>query len=254
MPRLNADDWLDILSNKHRRRILRLCSMRPCYAQEIAKLLNLTPAAVIKHLQVLEERNLVVKREEVRSEGGRNIQYYFAPFRPRFDFNLASNDLVEIDIEDESDKSVPEAHSRDKLLVRENFTEDAIHSIKQNYKTLIELEKEKREAFRKLRMIQKEEEHFFRAIQSQNDSQSRILFRIIRFLLDRYGHGDSFTHNDLMYGLGLDLASVEEIIQLLASDLQIITKSDSDSESTLPEWKLTEQLMGLRGHHKHDYI
>lgn len=107
MPRLNADDWLDILSNKYRRRILRLCSMRPCYPQEISKLLNLTPAAVSKHLQELEKRNLVVRREEVRSEGGRNIQYYYAPFRPRFNFNMASNDLIDIEITDESENSVP---------------------------------------------------------------------------------------------------------------------------------------------------
>ncbi len=251
MPRLNADDWFNVLSNKHRRRILRLCSTRPCYPQEISKILDLTPAAVIKHLQVLEEKKLIVKREETRPEGGRKIQYYFAPLRRRFDFNLASNDLVEIEIEDESEeKGVPEAHSRDKLLIRDNFTEDAINLIKQNYETLLQLESEKREAFRKLRLSQKEEEHFFRVIQSKNDSQNRILFRIIRFLLDRYGQGDSFTHKDLMHGLGLDLASVEEIIQLLASDLQIITKIKSESETTLPEWKLNL----FEGNTKHDYV
>ena len=250
MPRLNADDWLDILSNKHRRRILRLCSMRPCYPQEISKLLNLTPAAVIKHLQELEKKNLVVKREEVRSEGGRNIQYYYVPFRPRFNFNLASEDLVDIEITDESDKNVPETHSRDKLLIRDNFNESSINSLKGNYKIFVQYEKEKIEAFKKLRQAQFEEEHFFRNVQTKNTSQGRLLFRIIRFLLDRYGFNNSFTHKDLMDGLGIDLESVEEIIQILASDLQIISKITSEKESTLPEWK----LQSIEIDEKHDYL
>ena len=250
MPRLNADDWLDILSNKYRRRILRLCSMRPCYPQEISKLLNLTPTAVIKHLQELEKRNLVVKREEVRSEGGRNIQYYYVPFRPRFNFNLASNDLVDIEITDESDKNVPETHSRDKLLIRDNFNENQITSFRENYKILVQHEKEKIEAFNRLRQAQFEEEHFFRNIQGKNSSQGRLLFRIIRFLLDRYGFNNPFTHKDLMEGLGINLESVEEIIQLLANELKIISENKSDTESTLPKWN----LISIEQKNKHDYL
>lgn len=239
MPRLNADDWLDILSNRYRRRILRLCSIRPCYPQEIAEILKITPAAVIKHLAELEKRNLVVKREEVRSEGGRNIQYYYVPFRPRFNFNLASNDLIDIEIEDDSDKSVPKTHSRDKILSRDNFTENDLQNLKENYKILVKHEQEKVEAFKKLRQMQYEQERFFRDVQSKNSSQERLLFKIIRFLLDRYRFDNSFTHKDLMDALGIDLESVEEIIQILANDLQVISKISKDTDSSLPTWTLS---------------
>lgn len=69
-------------------------------------------------------------------------------------------------------------------------------------------------------------------------------------MFDRYGFRSSFTHKDLMEGLGIDLESVEEIIQILSSDLQIISKLSSESESTLPEWKLNS----FEGIEKHDYI
>jgi predicted transcriptional regulator len=235
MRRLNADEWLDVLSNKHRRKILRLCSIRPCYPQEISRLLDLTPTAVIKHLQELEKNNLIVKREETRSEGGRPIQYYHVPFRPRFNFNLASKDLIDIEIVDETDKSVPETHSRNKLLDRESF-KDEIGSIKSNYKILINHEKEKIEAFRKLRKLQHEQERFFKTIQSKNSSQQQILFKIIRFLIDRFGFDKTFSHQDIMDGLGIDLDSAEEIIQILSIDLDIISKTSSKTESSLPLW------------------
>ena len=124
---------------------------------------------------------MVVKREEFRSEGGRNIQYYYVPFRPRFNFNLASNDLIDIEIVDDSDKSVPKTHSRDKILSRANFNENGLQNIKENYKILIMHEQEKIEAIRKLRQAQFEQEHFFRNVQSKNGSQERLLFKIIRF-------------------------------------------------------------------------
>ena len=90
-------------------------------------------------------------------------------------------------------------------------------------------EQDKVEAFRKLRQIQFEEGHFFRNIQVKNSSQQRILFKIIRFLLERYGLKTPFTNQDLEVGLGIDENSVKEIIQLLSEDVQIITKDSPDS-------------------------
>ncbi len=238
MPPLNVDDWLDILSNRYRRKILRLCSIRPCYAQEIARLLDLTPAAVIKHIQELEKRNLIVKREEPRSEGGKNIQYYYVPFRPRFNFNLASNDLIEIEISDESDKTVPETHSRSKLVSRNTFNNDEITSMKKNFEILVKYEKEKLDVFAKLQKIQFEQEHHFRSMQLKSNSHQRILYKIVRFLIDRYGFTKSFSNHDLMEGLGIDNDSVDEIIQILAIDLNIIKEILPGSESSVQMWKL----------------
>ena len=226
---LKVDDWFFILNNKYRRQIFRLCSIRPCYPQQIADILHLSPSIVSKHIQELEKRKFIVKREESRSEGGRNLQYYFVPFRPRFNFNLASDDLIDIEIVDESEKSVPETHSRKKLISINSFNDNEINSIKENFKILAQHEHDKLDAVRKLRQVQHDQEHFFKNIQSKNSSQQRILFKIIRYLLDQYGFIKSFSYQDLEFGLGIDLDSVKEIIQLLSEESQIITKVSSES-------------------------
>jgi len=219
---LNADDWFFILSNKHRRQIMRLCSIRPCYPQEISKLLNISPPLVIKHIQELEKRNIIVKREETRVEGGRNIQYYFVPFRPRFNFSLANDDLVEIDIIDESEKEVPHTPSRKKLIDIESIDENEQEKMKENFKKFIDLEHERIEIHQKLAELHNKQKFFFKSIKTES-SQQQLLLKIIRFLLDRYGFTNEFSREDLIMGLGIDDESVNEIIQVLHHKLQIIS-------------------------------
>ena len=49
MPKPKPEDFLNLLGNKHRRRIIQLCSIRPLYPQKIAEILGITVPAVIKH-------------------------------------------------------------------------------------------------------------------------------------------------------------------------------------------------------------
>jgi ArsR family transcriptional regulator len=52
-------EFLDILGNENRRRILQLLSFRPFYFNEMAKRLDVGPKAVIDHLEMLEKAGLI---------------------------------------------------------------------------------------------------------------------------------------------------------------------------------------------------
>jgi ArsR family transcriptional regulator len=56
---MDAAQLLDILGNRNRRRILQLLSHRPHYVSEISERLGVGPKAVIDHLSLLEDADLV---------------------------------------------------------------------------------------------------------------------------------------------------------------------------------------------------
>lgn len=75
MKEMDIDTILDLLSNKHRREILRLLSIEDRYAYELAKILNITPRAVSNHLMMLADNGLITS--EKRSSGiGPDREYY----------------------------------------------------------------------------------------------------------------------------------------------------------------------------------
>jgi len=63
---MDSAEFLDILGNANRRRILRLLSERPCYVTEISEFLGVSPKAVIDHLRKLEDAGLVESRTDDR--------------------------------------------------------------------------------------------------------------------------------------------------------------------------------------------
>jgi len=63
---MDSAEFLDILGNANRRRILRLLSQRPCYVTEISEYLGVSPKAVIDHLRKLEDAGLVESRTDDR--------------------------------------------------------------------------------------------------------------------------------------------------------------------------------------------
>ncbi|MFB6110521.1 MAG: ArsR family transcriptional regulator [Halodesulfurarchaeum sp.] len=56
---MDSGALLDLLGNENRRRILRLLARKPSYVTEISEYLDVSPKAVIDHLQRLEEAGLV---------------------------------------------------------------------------------------------------------------------------------------------------------------------------------------------------
>jgi len=71
---MESAELLDLLGNENRRRILRLLSRKPCYVTEIGDYLDVSPKAVIDHLEKLEEAGIV----ESRSDGSRRKYFNIA--------------------------------------------------------------------------------------------------------------------------------------------------------------------------------
>lgn len=63
---MNSSDFLNALGNENRRKILDLLSQKPCYLTEIGEELDLSPKAVIDHLNVLEDLGIVDSQENDR--------------------------------------------------------------------------------------------------------------------------------------------------------------------------------------------
>ncbi len=71
---MESAELLDLLGNENRRRILRLLSRKPCYVTEIGEYLDVSPKAVIDHLEKLEEAGIV----ESRTDGSRRKYFNIA--------------------------------------------------------------------------------------------------------------------------------------------------------------------------------
>lgn len=63
---MDSAEFLDLLGNGNRRRILRLLARKPCYVTEISEQLGVSPKAVIDHLGKLEEAGLIESRTDDR--------------------------------------------------------------------------------------------------------------------------------------------------------------------------------------------
>jgi ArsR family transcriptional regulator len=63
---MDSAEFLDLLGNANRRRILRLLAQKPCYVTEISEQLGVSPKAVIDHLKKLEDAGLVESRTDDR--------------------------------------------------------------------------------------------------------------------------------------------------------------------------------------------
>lgn len=63
---MDSAEFLDLLGNENRRRILQLLARKPCYVTEISEFLGVSPKAVIDHLRKLEDAGLIDSRTDDR--------------------------------------------------------------------------------------------------------------------------------------------------------------------------------------------
>lgn len=73
---MNLEELLAILGNKTRLKILEMLSEEPRYPLEIARELNLTEPAVLKHLTILERSGLIASFKKSTSLGAPRKYYY----------------------------------------------------------------------------------------------------------------------------------------------------------------------------------
>lgn len=57
----------DIVGNECRRRILQLLVLEPHYVSQLSKLLNKSQPAILKHMKILEDKELVIRQKEPAS-------------------------------------------------------------------------------------------------------------------------------------------------------------------------------------------
>jgi ArsR family transcriptional regulator len=90
---------LDILGNRNRRRIIELLRQKPCFVTEISDTLELSPKAVIDHLQMME-------REEILSfeMDERRRKYYYLANDILINVSLKGLRIVSIPIPDETEQ------------------------------------------------------------------------------------------------------------------------------------------------------
>jgi ArsR family transcriptional regulator len=88
---------LDILGNRNRRRIIILLRQKPCFVTEISETLEISPKAVIDHLQLME-------REEILScqLDDRRRKYYYLANDILVDVSLKNLQIVMTREEDET--------------------------------------------------------------------------------------------------------------------------------------------------------
>ncbi len=96
---------LDILGNKNRRRIIDLLRVKPCYVTEISQRLIVSPKAVIDHLQMLEQADIL----KFRLDKHRRKYYYL------------SNDIsITVDLKRREQAIVP-IHQVENLILHDNL-------------------------------------------------------------------------------------------------------------------------------------
>ena len=82
---------LDVLGNRNRRRIIGLLREKPCFVTEISERLEISPKAVVEHLQYMERENVLLWRTDERRR-----KYYY----------LSRNISVKIDVGDDTSMGV----------------------------------------------------------------------------------------------------------------------------------------------------
>jgi len=81
---MDSAEFLDLLGNENRRRILQLLARKPCYVTEISEYLGVSPKAVIDHLRKLEDAGLVESRTDSRRR-----KYFSIDRHVRLEVNLS---------------------------------------------------------------------------------------------------------------------------------------------------------------------
>ena len=60
---VNLDDVFEALASKHRREIIYALSLQPCSISQIAAMRNLSLPAIYKHIKVLEQGDLIIRKK-----------------------------------------------------------------------------------------------------------------------------------------------------------------------------------------------
>ena len=97
MNQKNRSDLFEIVGNDARRKILRLLVLEPHYVSQLSKLLGISQPAILKHMKILEEKGLVIRKVQQASESNKGPDRHFFSINKSFAimFSLSPYNLRE---------------------------------------------------------------------------------------------------------------------------------------------------------------
>ena len=115
----DKSDLFEIVGNEVRRKILRLLVLEPHYVSQLSKLLDKSQPAILKHMKILEDRGIVVRKVEQASESNKGPDRHFFSINKSFTimYSLSPHNVREnvwntdIDVSEE-DNSLEEVKQR----------------------------------------------------------------------------------------------------------------------------------------------
>ena len=194
----DLDNLLDILGNSYRRQMLRLLSARKLYPQQLAEILGITPSAVIKHLKVMEEADVVKKEEEKRIKGGRPLQYYYVDKNIAFSFEMFNPSFFRIDILD-----TEEFRESDNILRQP--VKNKLEQIHENFKEILQYQQELQEIEERRIEILRRREHLYEQLRDYINGEFENAERVVstfRVMLELKG-SEPFSRQELEKEQGL---------------------------------------------------
>jgi len=215
---MDSAEFLDILGNANRRRILRLLAERPCYVTEISEFLGVSPKAVIDHLEKLEAAGLVESRTDSRRRKyfsiARHVRlevtvspYEFGtksayPASSRLDITSCRQLSIELEHDPEAtDSSVTASEVEPDDVV--SLTE-ALHDVEQLENELSLAQRWVQGKLTELR------EHLESAL---DDEQSRLLADLLLALADEPAELDALSR-----AVGAPPGVIDELLEKLLND------------------------------------
>ncbi|OLS22908.1 MAG: hypothetical protein HeimC3_28510 [Candidatus Heimdallarchaeota archaeon LC_3] len=200
---LDPEEFLNLLGNTYRRQIIKLLSSRKLYPQQISEILGITPSAVKKSLNILEEAGLVIKKEVDRgSSGGRPLQFFSVEKNFSFSFDMFNPSLIRIValVPDESN-ILKRRIKHPKEQIYENFQE-----ILKIQDELLEIEQERLERLKK-------REHLYEFLRDiSKDLFPSNFVNIFRSMLELKGN-QWFSRQDIEQEHGIKSEETSRILK-----------------------------------------
>jgi predicted transcriptional regulator len=252
MAKNEESNWLDLLGNPYRRRILQLLAFRPMYSEELARHVGISPRAIHKHLDRLLARDIVKKKEVARNKthetAGRNLVYFLLPKKAFFTYDVSSPSCFKVAYA----SNIWEEHSPQEWqsinISEENVGEaaGAVDDFSKIHGDMLELFKWQKE-------LQELDNHRFELLRRREDKVRSILsnfnnkqlvsivIHLFQELFGRYGTSRAWTPDDIMNIAGVDYNMAYKLIDILENKLGIASfQKDEQVDPRKPEWKLIE--------------
>ncbi|MFX0062546.1 MAG: ArsR/SmtB family transcription factor [Candidatus Hermodarchaeota archaeon] len=255
MKEIDVDTWLDILGNPHRRKILMLLAFRPMYPQKIAGILGITPRAVIKHLEKLEEQGIVDRKERKRPQGGRDLLLYYVPRNAFFSFEIRNPSCSKVRYSKTEWHPIKwDVRNQIKPVDSEKkeFEEEVVKEIQSGLQELWKYHRELQELDNKrLELMRKREEQFNNITSYFEDKRlASLIIMLYRILLDRFGTTGNWTAKDVMEITNVDYDTAYELIRILEEEFHAAEFNKAGNPRN-PSWYL--KLAGKQEYNSSSY-